>query len=82
MNRQSVQNFEILLLSDFKSTTGIQSTNYISHGDCFLTYVGNFLIVESKEKIGNTFEYRFTPYNLDNIKIFRFSDEVKSYYIK
>lgn len=80
MNRLFAPKFEILLKVDAKKTTGFQPTNYLSYGDCYLTYVGNFLVIERvSNPTETTAESRFTPYNLDDVEAFRYSYELKSY---
>lgn len=73
MNNQFVNDFEILLKIDAKNTTGFQSTEYIAHGDCHISYTGNFLIVEKDEKSDDGSVHTFIPYNLDDVKTFRIS---------
>lgn len=76
MNRQFVPNFEILLKIDIKNKSGFQSTEYISHGDCFITYTGNFLIVEQLTTSDNKAHKLYIPYNLDYIQTFRYSNPI------
>jgi hypothetical protein len=80
MNRIFVTNFEILTKENNHNSSGFQSTNFISHGNCYLTYVGNFLVVEViSNPTEETVENRFTVYNLDDIKTFRYTGKLENY---
>jgi len=80
MNRQFTPNLEILLKNHCDKSSSIQSTNYRSFGDCYITYVGNFLVIEKViNPTENTVEHRFTPLNLDDIQTFRYTHELKTY---
>jgi hypothetical protein len=76
MNRQLMPNLEILLKQNNGNGMSINSINYTSFGNCWVTYSGNFIIIENTTETTEKVEKRFTVYNLDDVKAFRTTDDI------